>query len=77
MAKDAMSIRVYVEPELKNRFKTACFLQGLNMSDVTAKLIKEWVAENAVNIPVVKKATAATKVPTPAKAPAKAKPATK
>ncbi|MEG4025514.1 hypothetical protein [Microcoleus sp. S13C4] len=46
-----MSIRVYLLPELKDKFKTACFLNGLNMSDVTAALIEEWVAKNAVDLP--------------------------
>ncbi|MEG4917781.1 hypothetical protein [Microcoleus sp. B7-D4] len=46
-----MSIRVYLLPELKDKFKTACFLNGLNMSDVTAALIEEWVAKNPVDLP--------------------------
>jgi hypothetical protein len=51
VAKGEMSIRVYLLPELKDKFKTACFLNGLNMSDVTAALIEEWVAKNAVDLP--------------------------
>jgi hypothetical protein len=51
VAKGEMSIRVYLLPELKDKFKTACFLNGLNMSDVTAALIEEWLAKNAVDLP--------------------------
>jgi hypothetical protein len=51
VAKGEMSIRVYLLPELKDKFKTACFLKGLNMSDVTAALIEEWLAKNAVDLP--------------------------
>ena len=51
VAKGEMSIRVYLLPELKDKFKTACFFNGLNMSDVTAALIEEWVAKNAVDLP--------------------------
>lgn len=50
-----MSIRVYLLPELKDKFKTACFLNGLNMSDVTAALIEEWLANNAVDLPTSQK----------------------
>jgi hypothetical protein len=51
VAKGEMSIRVYLLPELKDKFKTACFLNGLNMSDVTAALIEEWLTKNAVDLP--------------------------
>lgn len=51
VAKGEMSIRVYLLPELKDKFKTACFLKGLNMSDVTAALIEEWLAKNPVDLP--------------------------
>ena len=51
VAKGEMSIRVYLLPELKDKFKTACFLNGLNMSDVTATLIEEWLTKNAVDLP--------------------------
>ena len=51
VAKGERSIRVYLLPELKDKFKTACFLNGLNMSDVTAALIEEWLTKNAVDLP--------------------------
>jgi hypothetical protein len=51
VAKGEMSIRVYLLPGLKDKFKTACFLNGLNMSDVTAALIEEWLTKNAVDLP--------------------------
>jgi len=51
VAKGEMSIRVYLLPELKDKFKTACFFKGLNMSDVTAALIEEWLEKNAVDLP--------------------------
>src|SRR4028118_571601 len=51
VAKGEMSIRVYLLPELKDKFKTACFLNGLNMPDVTAALIEEWLTKNAVDLP--------------------------
>ncbi len=46
MAKDKDSIRVYLEPNIKETFKTACFDRGLNMSDVTAQLVEDWVRRN-------------------------------
>ena len=55
VAKGEMSIRVYLLPELKDKFKTACFLNGLNMSDVTAALIEEWLTKNAVDLPAPKR----------------------
>jgi hypothetical protein len=51
VAQGEVSIRVYLRPESKDKFKTACFLKGLNMSDVTAELIEEWLAKNAVDLP--------------------------
>lgn len=56
MAQGEVSIRVYLLPESKDKFKTACFLKGLNMSDVTAELIEEWLAKNAVELPTSKPA---------------------
>jgi hypothetical protein len=46
VAKDKDSIRVYLEPKIKEEFKTSCFDRGLNMSDVTAELIEEWIKKN-------------------------------
>lgn len=46
MAKGEDSIRVFVPPETKDRFKASCFHRGLNMSDVAAELIEEWLEEN-------------------------------
>jgi hypothetical protein len=46
VAKDKDSIRVYLEPNIKETFKTACFDRGLNMSDVTAQLVEDWVRRN-------------------------------
>lgn len=55
MAQGEVSIRVYLSPETKDRFKTACFLKGLNMSDIAAELIENWLAENDINLPNVQK----------------------
>ncbi|NEO34414.1 MAG: hypothetical protein F6K36_29245 [Symploca sp. SIO3C6] len=46
MAKGEESIRVFVSPEIKERFKASCFYRGINMSDVASKLIEEWLAVN-------------------------------
>ena len=40
------SIRIYLSPEKKLRFKTACVSQGRDMSDVTNELIDKWLEEN-------------------------------
>ena len=50
MAQGKASIRVYLSPEIKDSFKTTCFLKGLNMSDISAELIESWLKENAVGI---------------------------
>ena len=50
MAQGEASIRVYLSPEAKDSFKTTCFLKGLNMSDVAAELIENWLKKNAVGV---------------------------
>jgi hypothetical protein len=59
VAKGEMSIRVYLLPEVKEKFKTACFLKGLNMSDITAALIEEWLVKNAVELPASQRSSTA------------------
>lgn len=49
MAKDKDSIRVYLEPKVKEAFKAACFERGLNMSDITAQLVEDWIKKNPPN----------------------------
>lgn len=44
------SIRVYLNPEKKLRFKTACASQGRDMSDVCNELIDKWLEENEASI---------------------------
>ena len=51
MAQGEASIRVYLPPEIKDRFKTICFFKGLNMSDVSAELIEDWLAKNEMELP--------------------------
>ncbi|MDH6060885.1 plasmid partition protein ParG [Chrysosporum bergii ANA360D] len=51
MAQGEASIRVYLSPEVKDRFKAVCFFKGLNMSDVSAELIEEWLAKNDIELP--------------------------
>lgn len=51
MAQGEASIRVYLSPEIKDRFKTVCFFRGLNMSDVSAELIEDWLAKNDMELP--------------------------
>lgn len=51
MAQGEASIRVYLPPEIKDRFKTVCFFKGLNMSDVSAELIEDWLAKNEMELP--------------------------
>ncbi|WP_414542189.1 plasmid partition protein ParG [Nostoc sp. CCY0012] len=51
MAQGEASIRVYLSPETKDRFKTVCFFKGLNMSDVSAELIEDWLAKNDMELP--------------------------
>lgn len=46
MAKSQEAVRVYMSPEKKRAFKAACASQGLEMSEVTNKLIDEWLREN-------------------------------
>ncbi|MBH8561549.1 hypothetical protein I8748_05045 [Nostoc sp. CENA67] len=55
MAQGEASIRVYLSPETKDRFKTVCFFKGLNMSDVTAELIENWLAKNDIDLPASQK----------------------
>ena len=42
------AVRVYMSPEKKRAFKSACAAKGLEMSEVTNQLIEEWLKENAV-----------------------------
>ena len=51
MAQGESSLRVYLSPEIKARFKTVCFFKGLNMSDVSAELIENWLAKNDMELP--------------------------
>ncbi len=55
VAQGEASIRVYLSPETKDRFKTVCFFKGLNMSDVTAELIEDWLAKNDLDLPISQK----------------------
>jgi hypothetical protein len=55
VAQGEASIRVYLPPEIKDRFKTVCFFKGLNMSDVTAELIEDWLAKNDIDLPISQK----------------------
>ncbi|MBD2526814.1 plasmid partition protein ParG [Nostoc sp. FACHB-133] len=55
MAQGEVSIRVYLSPDTKDRFKTACFLKGLNMSDIAAELIEDWLTKNDIDMPNVQK----------------------
>ncbi|HEY9799878.1 MAG TPA: hypothetical protein V6D25_05915 [Leptolyngbyaceae cyanobacterium] len=57
MAQGEASIRVYLSPDVKNNFKTVCFLKGVNMSDIAAELIEEWVKQNAEYLPIQSKKT--------------------
>jgi ParG len=50
VAQGKESIRVYLSSETKDSFKTTCFLKGLNMSDIAAELIENWLTENAVEL---------------------------
>jgi hypothetical protein len=50
VAQGEASIRVYLSPKAKDSFKTTCFLKGLNMSDVAAELIEDWLKNNAVGV---------------------------
>lgn len=50
VAQGKASIRVYLSPEIKDSFKTTCFLKGLNMSDISAELIENWLKKNAVGV---------------------------
>ncbi|MEA5515055.1 plasmid partition protein ParG [Nodularia sp. UHCC 0506] len=51
MAQGEASIRVYLPPDIKDRFKAICFFKGLNMSDVSAELIEDWLAKNDMELP--------------------------
>jgi hypothetical protein len=55
VAQGESSIRVYLSPEIKDRFKTVCFFKGLNMSDVSAELIENWLAKNDIELPTSQK----------------------
>ncbi|WP_341526712.1 plasmid partition protein ParG [Nostoc sp. UHCC 0302] len=61
MAQGEASIRVYLSPETKDRFKTVCFFKGLNMSDVTAELIENWLAKNDLDLPISQRNAPSTK----------------
>ena len=43
MGKETMNL--VVDGELKRRFKSACALDNVNMSDVVAELVTEWLAK--------------------------------
>ncbi|MBW4611453.1 MAG: hypothetical protein KME22_30755 [Hassallia sp. WJT32-NPBG1] len=55
MAQGESSIRVYMSPDTKHRFKTTCFLKGLNMSDIAAELIENWLVDNDISVTQTKK----------------------
>jgi hypothetical protein len=57
VAQGKESIRVYLTPEIKDRLKTTCFLKGLNMSDIAAELIEDWLTNNDVEISIQKKSS--------------------
>ncbi|TVP66118.1 MAG: hypothetical protein EA343_01855 [Nodularia sp. (in: Bacteria)] len=59
MAQGEASIRVYLPPDIKDRFKTICFFRGLNMSDVSAELIEDWLAKNDIELPNSQKTSSA------------------
>ncbi len=59
MAQGEASIRVYLPPDIKDRFKTICFFKGLNMSDVSAELIEDWLAKNDMELPNSQKTASA------------------
>lgn len=61
MAQGEASIRVYLSPETKDRFKTVCFFKGLNMSDVSAELIEDWLAKNDMELPKSQRTSPAAK----------------
>lgn len=43
MAKETMNL--VIDTQLKRKFKSACVLEGVNMSDVVANLVIRWLAE--------------------------------
>jgi hypothetical protein len=45
--KDMSEVRVFVEPELKNKFKGKCVTQGKTMSDVIADFMDRYVKEDS------------------------------
>ena len=62
MAQGETSIRVYLPPDIKDRFKTICFFKGLNMSDVSAELIEDWLAKNEIELPNSHKTSSASTI---------------
>ncbi len=62
MAQGETSIRVYLPPDIKDRFKTICFFKGLNMSDVSAELIEDWLAKNEIELPNSRKTSSASTI---------------
>jgi hypothetical protein len=56
MAKDDRTdLHLLVPKPLKERFKRSCLARGLNMSDVGADLIEQWLKENEVILEEEKK----------------------
>lgn len=43
MAKETMNL--VIDTQLKRKFKSACVLEGVNMSDVVADLVVRWLSE--------------------------------
>ena len=39
-------VTVYLESEVKRKFKSQCALSGVDMSAIAAELIEKWLAEN-------------------------------
>ncbi|NEQ64974.1 MAG: hypothetical protein F6K21_05630 [Symploca sp. SIO2D2] len=37
---------VYLEPKVKAKFKRACFDRDVNMSDIIAELVENWLKAN-------------------------------
>jgi hypothetical protein len=41
-----VGFKVELEDELKSRFKVACAIKKVTMTDITAKLIRDWTEAN-------------------------------
>ena len=42
-----VTIKIYLEEDLRAQFKSACALKRLSMNQVLVDLIEEWLKENA------------------------------